>query len=515
MRRHRAVLVLLLAAAGAGLVAAQRPRAAKSGGLLEEVLALTSHRYVDSLGDAQLLERAARGLVEELGDPYSELYSPEQLRAFNQNTGGRYAGLGMLVEQQGAEMRVAKVYPNTPAERGGVLEGDLVAAVNGHATQGWALAQLTDSLKGTPGTSVRVEFRRIGVAAPIATSFVRSVVRVPAVPYAIVLPGGVGYVPVQQINETAASEARGAVARVLGGGATGIVLDLRGDGGGYVDQAVDIANLFLPQGSPVFEVRGREGVQERFAAGSEPLAATIPVVVLVDESSASASEIVAGALQDHDRAIVLGTPSFGKGLVQSLFPLDGGWALKLTTGRWYTPSGRTIHRDRLPSGEPAPMRLDSADRPVFRTDAGRPLQGGGGIAPDVRVGPDTLTRAERAFVDAIAPQTSVVYRTLYAYALELKGAAPPSGGVRPEWRAELHRRLAERGVTVPRERLDSAGAYVDQLLGMRVARFAYGDSGAMRRYYREDAPLARAVALLENARSTKELFARAAETASR
>ncbi|MFL5580802.1 MAG: S41 family peptidase [Gemmatimonadaceae bacterium] len=510
MRRHRVVLLLLLAAAGGALIAAQRPRAAGSGRLLEEVLSLTSHRFVDSLGDGQLLERAARGLVEELGDPYSELYSPEQLKAFEQNTGGRYAGLGMLVEQQGTEMRVAKVYPNTPAERGGVLEGDLVAGVNGHATTGWALAQLTDSLKGTPGTSVRVELRRVGVPAPIAVSFVRSVVRVPAVPYAIVLAGGVGYVPIQQINETAAAEARRAVASLVARGATGLVLDLRGDGGGYVDQAVDIANLFLPKGSPVFEVRGREGVQERVAAVREPLAAGVPVVVLVDGSTASASEIVAGALQDHDRALVLGTPSFGKGLVQSLYPLEDGWALKLTTGRWYTPSGRTIHRDRLPSGEPAPMRLDSADRPVYRTDAGRPLQGGGGIAPDVRVAPDTLTSAERAFVDAIAPQTSVVYRTLYAFALELKSAAPPSGGVRAEWRAELHRRLAAQGVKVPRERLDSAGAYVDQLLGMRVARFAYGDSGAMRRYYREDVPLARAVALLENARTTRELFERVA-----
>jgi carboxyl-terminal processing protease len=497
MRRHRVVLLLLLAAAGGALIAAQRPRAAGSGRLLEEVLSLTSQRFVDSLGDGQLLERAARGLVEELGDPYSELYSPEQLKAFEQNTGGRYAGLGMLVEQQGTEMRVAKVYPNTPAERGGVLEG-------------WALAQLTDSLKGTPGTSVRVELRRVGVPAPIAVSFVRSVVRVPAVPYAIVLAGGVGYVPIQQINETAAAEARRAVASLIARGATGLVLDLRGDGGGYVDQAVDIANLFLPKGSPVFEVRGREGVQERVAAVREPLAAGVPVVVLVDGSTASASEIVAGALQDHDRALVLGTPSFGKGLVQSLYPLEGGWALKLTTGRWYTPSGRTIHRDRLPSGEPAPMRLDSADRPVYHTDARRPLQGGGGIAPDVRVAPDTLTSAERAFVDAIAPQTSVVYRTLYAYALELKASAPEAGGVRAEWRAELHRRLAAQGVKVPRERLDSAGAYVDQLLGMRVARFAYGDSGAMRRYYREDVPLARAVALLENARTTRELFERVA-----
>jgi carboxyl-terminal processing protease len=240
----------------------------------------------------------------------------------------------------------------------------------------------------------------------------------------------------------------------------------------------------------------------------QPLVPDLPVVVLVDAGTASASEIVAGALQDHDRAILLGEPTFGKGLVQSLYPLDGGWALKLTTGRWFTPSGRTIHKKRQPNGALVPDP-DSLKRPTFTSDAGRTLTGSGGIHPDLVVKPDTLAKSEQTFAAAVRQKSDVFYRVLYAYSLELKTQSDSAVTIRPEWREELHRRLAAQGLDIPRATYDSARPFVDRLLGSRVARFAYGDSGAMQRFYADDRQVARAVDLLKQSATTKALFAKA------
>jgi hypothetical protein len=196
-------------------------------------------------------------------------------------------------------------------------------------------------------------------------------VHIPAVPYALVLDGGVGYVPLQRFNASAAAEVASALVRLGREGARSFVVDVRGNTGGDMDQSLAISELFLKQGQELASLRWRGDSVDRYAARRPALVPDAPVVVLTDGSTASASEIVAGSLQDHDRALVIGTPSYGKGLVQSLYPLDGGWALKLTTAKWYTPSGRSIQRERLADGRPVAI-ADSA-RPVFRSDGGRPV----------------------------------------------------------------------------------------------------------------------------------------------
>jgi len=317
-----------------------------SARLFDQVLSLVSDRFVDTVPSADLYEKAARGLVREINDPYAALYSPKQLTEFTASTGGRYAGLGMLVEDQQGVTVVSRVYPHTPAEAGGVRDGDHIVAVESQAVHGWKLPQVTDALKGNPGTQVNVTFARPGVAAPIALKLTRAVIHIPAVPYTILLDGKIGYLPLLQFNETSGDEFTHAVETLTHEGARGIVIDLRGNGGGIVDQAIDISNLFLKEGAEIATVRARSGEVQRYTARETPVAPALPLVVLTDGYTASASEIVAGALQDHDRALVVGTTSFGKGLVQSLFTLDGGWALKLTTAKWYTPSGRSIQKER-------------------------------------------------------------------------------------------------------------------------------------------------------------------------
>jgi carboxyl-terminal processing protease len=518
LRRRAVGAVVLAAGAAAGLLAARQQdgRTRANAVRLEQVLSLVADRFVDSIGVDSLMTRTARGLVRELGDPYSVLYTPRELAAFDLTTRGRYGGLGILLEQQEGEHVVARVYPNSPAAASDVREGDYVVAVEAHATRGWPLAQVTDSLKGLEGTPVHVTIRRPGVAAPMERAVTRALVRVPAVPFAARLTPDVGYVPLRQFSDLSGQETRRAVQQLVASGARGVVLDLRGNLGGLVDQAVDVAGLFLPRGTPVVQVRSREAGIESVRTTAAPLVTSgVPVVVLVDGMSASASEIVAGALQDYDRALVVGTRSYGKGLVQGMYPLSGGYALKLTTSRWHTPLGRALHRarthaDSVAAGAGAVASADSAvphALPTVKTASGRSLVADGGITPDLVVQPDTtVTAGERILNRAVGSRVELLSKVLgeltFAHSAEIR----PDGVIDAAWREQLVRRLREGGVTLSPAAADTAREELDRILATRLLRRAYGDSAVARRYYGEDDALRIAVQKLEHARTSAALF---------
>jgi carboxyl-terminal processing protease len=526
--RHRTLaiagVVLLPVFAGGFLL---QSRATRGGAqLLDQVLGLVSDRFVDTLDTAALYEKAARGLVKELNDPYSELLAPKDLKAFTTQTGGRYGGIGMQIEPQQNQIVISKVFPNTPAEAAGVREGDRIVQVDTLSTRGWNTQQVSDYLTGTPGTKVNVKFARPGVATPIDLRFTRAVIHVPAVRYAISFGTGankVGYVPLDRFNETAADEVRDAVLSLQKEGVRGVVLDFRGNPGGILEQSLAISNLFLKSGQEIASVRSRSGESQGYTARGNPVLPTTPLVVLTDEYTASASEIVAGALQDHDRALIVGQTSFGKGLVQSVFNLDGGYALKLTTAKWYTPSGRSIQRERkFENGRFVETPADSNEtdaskknRPAFRSDAGRVVYGGGGVAPDVIVADDTLSSAEQRLAKALAAKQQEVYTTIYDYSLELSKQVSKDFVVPSTWRTEFLRRIEAKGVTVDRADYDASGRYIDRLLEQRVTRFAFGDSVAKKRDLVFDAPLRKAIDLLDRGQSQKDLFAIAVAEAAR
>ena len=445
MFRRRLVLCLLVVLPVlAGGFLAQNRGATDGARLLDQVLNLVSQRFVDSLSSAGLYEKAARGLVKELNDPYSELFSPKELATFSQQTNGKYAGIGMQIEDQQGAITISKVFPHTPAEGAGVMEGDKILFVDSLSTHGWKTQQVSDYLIGKEGTKVAVKFGRLGVPEPIVISFTRQLIHIPAVPYAIVLGNHIGYLPVQRFNETSAHEVQTAVATLQSEGVKGVILDMRGNPGGILDQSITMSNLFLRGGQEIVSVRTRVGDPQRYTTRGDPVFPNLPVSVLTDEGTASASEIVAGALQDHDRALVVGSTSFGKGLVQTLFQVDGGYALKITTAKWYTPSGRSIQRERkFVNGKFVETLPDSMEteaqrkaRPAYKSDAGRTVYGGGGVTPDVLVHDDTLTTAERSFAKAIAPRSQDVYVTLATYALELSRGVKSDFQVQPEWREE-------------------------------------------------------------------------------
>jgi carboxyl-terminal processing protease len=493
--------------------------------LFDQVISLVANRYVDSLQGGAIFEKAAHGLVRELNDPYSELLAPKQNDEFNRSVGGRYGGVGMLLEEQKTtgitSVVVSRVFPHTPAEEGGVREGDRLIQVDTLSVVDTKIDKVSDALRGIAGTTVRVTFARPGVPEPVRLSFKRAVIHVPAVPFSTMLGDRVGYIPLQTFNENAAEEVEAAAAKLVADGARGIVLDLRDNGGGIVDQSLAVSSLFLKRGQSIVNVRSRNAAEEVARASGDRLVAQPPMVVLTDGGSASASEIVAGALQDHDRALVLGTTSFGKGLVQSVFPLDGGYALKITTGKWYTPSGRSIHRERTmgPDGrfETRPDSLETEaekrERPKYSSDAGRTVYGGGGITPDLIIPDDTLSTAEQEFLKSVAPKAQAFVTVLNQYAFELKGSAARDFTVTPAWRAELRRRLGAAGVTIGGTHEPSATRILDRELDRRVARFVLGDAGAKRRALADDQQLSRAVGLLAAASSQEQLFAAAGVTA--
>jgi len=485
--------------------------------VFDQVLSLVQDRYVDSLPSAALYERAAKGLVKQLHDPYSELFSPAESRAFSRQANGRYGGAGMQIEQQDGDIVVVRVFPHTPAESAGIFEGDRIVRIDSASTRGWSSQHVSDVMIGEVGTKVTVRFARPGVTAPLTHEFTRAEVHIPAVPYAIMLEHGIGYIPLQQFNQTASEELRAATDQLLKSGAKSFIIDLRGDPGGILGEALAVASLYLKAGAPIASVRTRSPRPQSFQSNGNEHLTSAPLVILVDGYSASASEIVAGALQDHDRALLVGTRSFGKGLVQSVVPLEDQWELKLTTGRWYTPSGRSIQRDRPhpdpddPDADPAatdttPKDTSLKSRPTVRSEGGRLLYAGGGITPDVIVLPDTLSTAEQEFSKLLAPRFSSVRAALYDIALQEKSRVKPQFSVAPAWRDAFFQRLGKDSLRVDRAEFDAVTPLVDRLIGTQVARVAFGDSAAFRRNIGTDAQLVRAISLLARSHTQSELF---------
>ncbi len=497
-------------------------REARDGAqLFGEVYQLINERFVDTVGAGALYEKAARGLVKDLADPYTELFSPKDLALFQRNTGGKYGGVGMQIEDQQGQVTVGRVFPGTPAEAAGIAEGDRIIMVDTSSTRGWKLSQVSERLLGTPGTKVSAKFARPGVSEVISATFTRAIIKVPSIPYAITFDGKIGYIPLQSFNESTAQDMARALQKLTAEGAKGLILDVRGNPGGFLDQALSVSNMFLAQGQEIASVRGRDA-EQRYKAERRPLVPTLPMVVLTDGYSASTSEIVAGSLQDHDRAVILGTTSFGKGLVQTVFNLDGGWALKMTTGKWFTPSGRTIQKERklLADGRfvethPDSLESDSARkaRPAFKSDGGRVVFGGGAVTPDLIVRPDTFSTVEQTFIKAIAPKSQEIYIQLYEFGLSQKGKVTADFQVSQAWRDSLYRRITSTGAKIDRPMYDNASKYVDRLLENRVARFAFGDSTAKRRDLDDDVQLRRALEILRRGQTQKDLFAIAARAA--
>ena len=285
-------------------------------------------------------------MLEELHDPYSVLLAGDDYKDLTEKTSGNYAGLGIQIDVRDGGIMVVAPLPDTPAERAGIESGDIITAVEGKSTEGWTNEQALKALRGEAGTKVTIAVRRPGVSEPIKFTLTRAPIHVRSVPPGTMFDGNIGYIALTSVSETSADELRDEIAAMRKKGMKAMILDLRANPGGLLEQGVQVTDLFLEPKQQIVATRGRApGSTREFNDRAPQLYPELPIVVLVNEFSASAAEIIAGALQDHDRALVVGTPTFGKGLVQSLYTIDDSTALKLTTAKWYTPSGRSIQRE--------------------------------------------------------------------------------------------------------------------------------------------------------------------------
>jgi len=492
--------------------------------LFDEVLNHVSSFYVDSIPEADLYQKATKGMLEQLKDPYSVLLVGDDFRALTEQTSGNYAGLGVQIDVRDGWITIVAPLPETPAERAGIETGDQIIEVNGKSTEGWTSDQAIKTLRGEPGSKVSIMISRAGIPEPIKFDLVRAQIHMRSVPPGTMFPNGVGYISLNPVAETSAEELRGEITAMKAKGMKALVLNLRQNPGGLLDQGVKVADLFLDARQEIVSTRGRaRGSSRQFFDAAKQAWPDLPMVVLVNEGTASAAEIIAGALQDHDRAVIIGTPTFGKGLVQSVYPLGDDVALKITTARWYTPSGRTIQRSAKDEQQQADIaaaagadtvakgRSDSAlaQRPVFRTDAGRVVRGGGGIVPDLVVRLDTLTLEEREFAKALGSHLPEYRDVMTSYALELKrgkSVKSESFTVSSEMRQRIYQGLRARGVQMTQDVFNGAGNLIDQQLGYEITRYVFGTQAEFRRRAADDQQIRAALSLLSRAQSPKELM---------
>jgi carboxyl-terminal processing protease len=360
-----------------------------------EALDVIQQTYVDKVGPDKLVYSAIKGMLRAL-DPHSSFFDPKEFTRLREDQHSKYFGLGIrvrpLLRDHGRHVIVDPPAIGTPAERKGLRAGDVITRIEGEPIDDWTSDDVVSHLKGPRGTAVNITIERPGVRDPLQFKIERDEIPLITVPYAFEMKPGVGYVKIDRFSESTADELSTKLKQLDYDHLSSLILDLRDNPGGLLNQAIEVSEFFLPRGDMIVSTKGRaEGSAKPYRAsdrapGFEKI--RIPLVVLINRHSASASEIVAGALQDHDRALIVGETSFGKGLVQSIFNLDNDTGMALTTAKYYTPSGRLIQRDYSGSAleymNPAAVVPDNNKaREIQHTDRGREVFGGGGITPDI------------------------------------------------------------------------------------------------------------------------------------
>ena len=349
--------------------------------------------YVDPIDPDRLMEGAAAGMVSDL-DPYTEYISEEGMSDFELLTTGKYGGVGALIRKKGDWVVIAQPYQGTPSDRAGLRIGDRILEIDGRDARGFTTEEVSSRLKGEPGSRVKVTVLHLDSTRQTVT-LRRERIAIPGVPYAGWAADGIGYIRHSDFTEGCYEEMRAAIERLrTEKPLKGLVLDYRSNGGGIMQEAVKILGMFVPKGTEVVSTKGRsEDSKQVFRTDTEPILADLPLTVLINGSSASAAEIVAGALQDLDRAVLIGQRSFGKGLVQSPRPLGYNAMLKLTTAKYYIPSGRCIQAiDYSHSQEGSVRAVPDSLISEFTTRAGRKVYDGGGVMPDIATDPEYISR---------------------------------------------------------------------------------------------------------------------------
>ena len=363
------------------------------------VLDVVQNNYADQVDvDKAVYQGAIPGMLRML-DPHSSFFDAKQFSLLREDQRGKYYGVGMIVAPRENHTVVMAPYAGAPAYNAGIRPGDVITKVDDKSTEGLTTSEVADLLKGPKGTVVKITVSREGYPEVLVFTVTRDEIPRHSVDIAFLLKPGVGYIRLSGFNETTDREIADALKQLGASNLDGVILDMRGNPGGLLNEAVAVADMFLDKGQLIVSHRGRTSANHPYTAVRGNQGMTAPLVIIVNNNSASATEIVSGAVQDHDRGLIVGETTFGKGLVQTVTPLSEGTGLALTTARYYTPSGRLIQRDyksvslyeyhyeRKVPEHPTEVKL---------TDSGRQVTGGGGITPDIVVDAPKLTKFEQA-----------------------------------------------------------------------------------------------------------------------
>lgn len=358
---------------------------AKNVDIFVSILKELNEKYADEISPGKLTKTAIDAMLTSL-DPYTVYYPESEIENFRMMTTGQYGGVGALIQQHGKDVVISEPYDGSPSQKAGLRAGDIVRKVNGQSLEGKNSSDVSAAMKGQPGSTLVLEVFRPSANKNMTFNIIREEIKLPNIPYSGMLDNEVGYVKLDQFTEKAGSEVREAFLKLKDQGMKYFILDLRDNGGGLLNEAVNIMNIFVDRGVQIVETKGKIPEQQRVHKTMAPVTdKDIPVVVLVNEHSASASEIVSGAFQDLDRGVIVGKKSFGKGLVQNVLPLDYNTSLKITVAKYYIPSGRCVQNIEYFEKDTAKgaFKIPDSLAVAFKTKNGRTVYDKGGVEPDV------------------------------------------------------------------------------------------------------------------------------------
>ena len=365
----------------------------KSIEIYNNVLKNLNMNYVDEINPAELNEIAIDAMLREL-DPYTVFIPESEIEDVRLLTMGEYGGIGSIINYYDNNVHISEPYENFPAHKAGLLPGDAIIEVNGVNTENKTVSEVSELLKGQPGSQLTLKIRRDGEKDIITKTLTREKIKIENIPYYTILEGGVAYIILNQFTRDAAKELKKAFLEMKSQQELkGLIIDLRGNGGGLLNEAVDIVNLFVPKNKLVVYTKGKTSEQNRnYYTKHEAEDAEIPLAILVNESSASASEIVSGSIQDFDRGVIIGQRTFGKGLVQNILPMSYNTQMKVTVSKYYIPSKRCIQEiDYSKKAKNDTVTKSDTLGPQFKTANGRIVYEGHGIQPDVKIEPEMLS----------------------------------------------------------------------------------------------------------------------------
>jgi carboxyl-terminal processing protease len=473
--------------------------------LFNSLLSLVEENYATEVDSDKAVYGAIDGMLRTL-DPHSKFFNPKDFTALREDQRGRYFGLGITVTTRfGKVTVVSPPFLGSPAEKVGLRVGDVISHVNGEPTLGLELNEVVSRLKGPRGTSVKIKVVRPGVEEPLEMSVIRDEIAKFTISNAFRIRDKIGYIKLDSFAETTGAELKEALRKLDYQSLDGLIFDLRGNPGGLLTEAIDVSETFLEKGQMIVETRGRtRGSNRPYASSRVNTDNHYPLVILINPSSASASEIVAGAVQDHDRGLIVGDTSFGKGLVQSVYPLNKNAGLALTTQKWFTPSGRLIQRDYSQISQFDYYRHRETTQPkkddIKRSDLGRVVYGGGGITPDYIVKDQTANEFQDTMVKRFA---------FFTFVQEFLAANPKidnSFQVSDALLEDFKKHLTKRAVQFSESDFQANRDYMKRLIRYEVFYNRLGVSEAQRVLLEGDPQVLKGIELIPEA---KDLASRA------